>query len=182
MKTSDLASLIESDDWMMDILRTVSDLNLPDWWIGAGFVRSKVWDHLHGIQKRTPLPDIDVIYFDPENISEEKEKELEKILTSKSDAIKWSVKNQARMHSIHGHMPYKSSSQALSHWSETATCIGVRLIKNKLIFTAPWETEDLFNLILRPTKDYDTDRSLFNKRIREKNWLKIWPKLKIVND
>jgi len=36
----DILKLISEDDWMMDILITVKSLNLPDWWVCAGFVRS----------------------------------------------------------------------------------------------------------------------------------------------
>ena len=52
---------------MMEILTTVEKLQLPDSWICAGFIRSKVWDHLHEKEYRTPLADIDVIYFDKVN-------------------------------------------------------------------------------------------------------------------
>lgn len=64
MTKKDILKLIEKDPWMMKVLDTVQQLNLPDWWIGAGFVRSKVWDYLHGYTVRTHLPDIDVIYFE----------------------------------------------------------------------------------------------------------------------
>lgn len=72
----DIIKLISEDDWMMTILATVKSLNLPDWWVCAGFVRSKIWDTLHGYSKRTPLSDIDVIYFDKRNVDESEEKRL----------------------------------------------------------------------------------------------------------
>jgi hypothetical protein len=30
-------------------------INLPDWWVCAGFVRSKIWDTLQGFKERTPI-------------------------------------------------------------------------------------------------------------------------------
>lgn len=43
MKNKDeIISIIREDVWMMEILQSVKTLNLPDWWICAGFVRSKV--------------------------------------------------------------------------------------------------------------------------------------------
>jgi len=60
----DILNLIKKDKWMMNILKIVKDLNLPDWWIGAGFVRNKVFDYLHEYKKRTKLNDTDIIYFD----------------------------------------------------------------------------------------------------------------------
>ena len=40
---------------MMDLLKGAKSLNLPDWWICAGFVRSKIWDVLHGFDERTTI-------------------------------------------------------------------------------------------------------------------------------
>ncbi len=42
-----LKTLLTQDPVRMKILRMARELNLPDCWIGAGFVRSLVWDHLH---------------------------------------------------------------------------------------------------------------------------------------
>ena len=60
-----LIDLIQSDHAMIETLAAVRDLALPDGWIAAGFVRNRIWDHLHGYAEPTPLNDIDVVYFDP---------------------------------------------------------------------------------------------------------------------
>ncbi len=39
-----MVGVIESDQAAMRVLRATADLGLPDWWIGAGFVRNRVWD------------------------------------------------------------------------------------------------------------------------------------------
>ena len=57
----DVVKLIQNDHRMMEIIKAASKLNLPDWWICAGFVRSKIWDTLHGFEKRTNTPDVDVM-------------------------------------------------------------------------------------------------------------------------
>lgn len=190
MKQKDIIDLITQDDWMMEILRTTKKLGLSDWWIGAGFVRSKVWDHLHGYEKRTPIPDIDVIYFDKTDFSEDemskdttlKEIEYEKLLVKMMPGINWSVTNQARIHLFHNHPPYKSASEGLSNWVETATCIGVKLNeKNELVITAPHGAHDLVNLILRPTPNSGATEGKFEERIANKKWLIKWPKLKVVS-
>lgn len=183
MTEKDIIQLIDNDKWMMDVLKAVEKLNLPDWWIGAGFVRSKVWDHLHNYTKRTPLPDIDVIYFDSGNNSEETEKNIERKLAQILPGIRWSVKNQARMHILHNRAPYKNSTEALSQWAETATCVGVKIDNNELSLTAAYGISDLVNLIIRPIPDYDRiyshRLSTFDQRYKSKNWLKKWPKLKV---
>ena len=53
---------------MMDVLRVVRQHQLPDSWVGAGFVRRKVWDNLHGFEEPTPLNDIDVLFFNPNDL------------------------------------------------------------------------------------------------------------------
>lgn len=189
MTKKEIPLLIEQDLWMMAILQAVQRLALPDWWIGAGFVRSKVWDHLHGYSKRTPLPDIDVIYFDKNDFTKKEmqketttaEIQYENRLRERMPEIHWSVTNQARMHVFHKHLPYSSSVEALSRWVETATCIGARLTKdNHVILTAPHGVEDLVGLVLRPTPGVYNDTKRFYERVTKKEWLKKWPKLQIV--
>jgi uncharacterized protein len=183
----DICTLIENDPWMMEILILAKKLELPDWWIGAGFVRGKVWDHLHGYTTRTPLPDIDVIYFEQYNPSAEeimsikrREKMLEEVLMKQRPEIKWSVTNQSRMHLFHNHKPYHTSTEALAQWVETATCVGVTLDNHDhVIITAPRGIDDLIHLILRPTPDNIKDQKTFNNRIYKKQWLTKWPKLRI---
>lgn len=67
----DLLQAVKEDRWMIDILAAARELQLPDSWVCAGFVRSKVWDVQHGFAVRTPLADVDVIYYDPEDLREE---------------------------------------------------------------------------------------------------------------
>lgn len=38
----ELIDIIQNDGWMIDILKTVRNLDLNDCWIGAGFVRNKI--------------------------------------------------------------------------------------------------------------------------------------------
>ncbi|BBH19636.1 hypothetical protein Back11_09810 [Paenibacillus baekrokdamisoli] len=171
---------------MMDILSTVRTLGLPDWWICAGFVRGKIWDVLHDFVSRTATPDIDVIYFDPNDLSETEEKRLEAKLNRLHPNVPWSVKNQARMHLVNDLPPYTSSEDAISKFPETATALGVHLDKhNNLILTARHGIEDVLNMIIRPTPTFIDNKSLtaiYESRLAKKNWLAIWPKLRIDNN
>jgi hypothetical protein len=165
----------------MDVLHAVRSLNLPDWLIGAGFVRNPIWDNLHEYMVPTPLTDIDVAYFDPNDLSEKTEKRYEdKLKTIMNE--NWSVKNQARMAEVdHFSEGYKSTTDAISHWPETATAIGVKIDKNdKIEIVAPYGTDDLMALIIRMTPDFPGGRDYFLKRIEKKEWPVKWPKLKIV--
>ncbi|MDP4086327.1 MAG: nucleotidyltransferase family protein [Bacillota bacterium] len=179
----DIIREIKSDAWMMLILKTVKTLNLPDWWICAGFVRSKIWDLLHGFEGRTPLPDIDVIYFDTKNTDEITEKRLEEKLKVLMSNVPWSVKNQARMHIKSNMSPYSSSIDGISKFPETVTALGVKLDnKNNVILTAPWGVQDVLNLEVKPTPYFCKTKErmeIYKMRVTNKNWKAVWPKLKI---
>lgn len=176
----DLITLIESDAWMMEILRCVEQQQLPDSWVCAGFIRSKVWDYLHDYRDRTPLADIDVIYFDKQLISEEQEKQYEQHLLELLPKEPWSVKNQARMHSVNASEPYQSSIDGIAHFPEIPTAIGVRLTKGVLEMAVPYGIQHLLSGIVAPTPFFYKHTQLheiYQKRIYNKQWQSNWPKL-----
>ncbi|MGR3764068.1 nucleotidyltransferase family protein [Rossellomorea sp. NS-SX7] len=179
----DIIALIQRDNEMMEILNAASELDLPDWWICAGFVRSKIWDALHGFEERTKTPDVDVIYFDDTSMDEAVEKELENELRRMLPGIPWSVKNEARMHVVNYIPPYTSSEDAISKFPETATALGVKLDKrNRLVLTAPCGIEDVLNLQLKPTAYFTETKeraAIYEERVRKKNWKGIWDRITV---
>jgi hypothetical protein len=181
----DIIQVIQEDEWIMDILKAAKSLDLPDWWVCAGFVRSKIWDVLHGFVTRTPLPDIDVVYFDKSNIDEMEEKKLEEKLRNIIPNLPWSVKNEARMHVVNGFPPYSSAVDAISKFPETVTTLGLKLDENnKVVLTAPCGIDDLVNLQVKPTPYFceTKDRGkIYEERIVKKNWKSIWTNINIVH-
>lgn len=170
-----LKEFVFSDVKRLEVLQIVHSLGLKDSWVGAGFVRNLVWDCLHNYKKATVLNDIDVIFFDrslPESHNCVYQKQLEEMLPR----YHWSVKNQAYMHLWHGHAPYNSCQEAISYWVETATCVAVSLSTDFKILS-PYGLEDLFELRLKAVSS--TNYSLMQKRIGNKKWTEIWPKLTI---
>lgn len=121
-------ALLRADPLRMACLRTAQELALPDWALGAGFVRNLIWDHLHHKAEPTPLNDIDLIYLDagdPQGLAEQGHQDW---LAERLPGQRWEVRNQARMHVRQQVAPFASSLAALSHWVEVPTCIGVRLL------------------------------------------------------
>ena len=47
-------SILSEDEFIIQKLKEVKELDLPDCWIGAGFVRNKIWDYLHGFDLDNP--------------------------------------------------------------------------------------------------------------------------------
>ena len=180
MNEQDLIDMIKNDKWMMDVLREADKLNLSDWMIGAGFLRNKVWDKLHNIEREiADTSDVDLVYFDFNN-TEEIDKELSRKMEG-CLGLKWEIVNQSYTHKWHNReIPYKNTSEALSEWVETATCVAVTLVNGEPKICAPHGIDDLVNLIVRPCLSYRNNLDVFYKRVESKDWLKKWPQLKIV--
>lgn len=175
-----LTGMIEKNPQILNALRVVRQLNLPEGCISAGMIRNFVWDEEHGYEKRTPLNDVDVLYYDPSDIREETEKKYENQLKNMDPSIPWSVKNEARMHVRNHDLPYRSVEDAMKHWAETATAVAVRLeCDHTLTVIAPFGLDDLFGLVLREGP-LVADKKAFVQRCADKQWLEIWPKLKLV--
>ena len=177
-----LETLVREDAWTINILETVRSLDLSDWAIGAGFVRALVWDHISS-QPRTRLDDIDVLYFDPDQLSQQQERYYEQALQEQRPDIPWSVKNQARMHLRNNNPPYENTEDAMRFWLETPTAVAVRLEKDgDLTLLAPFGLDDLFNLIIRPTPAGREKMDQFEERLRKKTWLSQWPDIRVIRD
>ena len=176
---SEIARIIAQDPVGMKQLRAVRTLALPDWCIAAGFVRNRVWDHLHGIAPPRPPADIDMLYFDATDLSKDREIEHEKRLDVLLPGLPWQVRNQARMHVWKGLPQHKSTSDAMTYWLETVTAVGVRLeADDTLTVIAPLGTDDLLGLRCRPTAFGRTRRDEYEARIASKRWRELWPKVR----
>ncbi|MFK3766122.1 nucleotidyltransferase family protein [Pseudomonas putida] len=176
---STIQAVISDDPVRRRLLEIVRSLNLPDCWIGAGFVRNAVWDHLHGNASSPVSTDVDVIWFDGMNCTPEQDGALEAILRGQYSNVQWSVKNQARMHVQNDDEPYQSATDAMRYWPETATAVAVRLREDGTFeIAAPLGLDDLFELIIRPVGRFATDKAaIYQDRVKSKSWLDVWPTL-----
>ncbi|KPV42531.1 nucleotidyltransferase family protein [Alicyclobacillus ferrooxydans] len=181
----DVLHLIKDDQLVMTVIRAAKTLGLPDWWICAGFVRSKVWDTLQGFTSRTEVPDVDVIYFNPESVNESEEKQYEAKLRNIVPVVPWSVKNEARMHLVNDIPPYSSAVDAISKFPETVTSLGVKLNDDdELVLIAPHGVEDLFNFHVRPTPYFEETierAQIYETRLLKKNWGATWDKVSVTH-
>lgn len=180
-----LKRLIRSDPLVMAALKAVCELGLQDAWITAGFIRNRVWDHLHGYETPTPLNDVDVIYFDPNRLDPAFEKQLEQTLSAGLPGLPFEVRNQVRMADRNGDAPYRSINDALEHWCETPTAIGARLDPaDQILLIAPLGLSDLFEMIARPTPfalAHPHKLSQYRDRMIKKDWPRLWPRVKVLN-
>jgi hypothetical protein len=185
-KEVQVLELVTAGPWRRRALEAVAALDLPDCWIGAGFLRAPVWDFLHGFERPTPLDDIDVIYFDPAHREPQADQALEPRLEALAPGLPWSVRNQARMHERNGDQAYGSSADALGHWLETPTAVAVRLTAaGRPALLTPFGLDDLLGMVMRPTPHARgrPDRlAAYRRRVETKNWLAVWPKVRVLWD
>lgn len=176
-----LIDILSTNEYLLRDLGLISQLGLPEWYIAAGYVRNRVWDHLHGYPEPTPLNDVDILYYDPDDLAEETEKKYESILREQCHAYNWSCKNQARMHLRNQDEPYLSVEDAMKKWPETATAVGISLNdKGNIVILAPYGLHDLFDLVIRKSPFFE-DEDVFQQRVQGKKWLEKWPQLSIIN-
>lgn len=151
------------------------------WCIGAGAVRSLVWDHLHGFPASTPT-DVDVAYFDPSRVTSEAT--LKATLAARHPDVRWDIVNQAFVHEWSAPCPVvrplTSLEDGLASWPETATAVGVYLDHTgKIGIVAPYGLDDLFDLVLRRSPGVHRPEA-FDERLASKLFRERWPLLHLL--
>jgi hypothetical protein len=177
-----LLELISSEQNAISALKAVRDAGPCGAYIAAGFIRNRYWDSLYGQQESRPDVDIDVVYFDTSDVSKTSERDFETRLETLLPTGIWQVRNQARMHVFGNHLPFGDLEDALPHWSETATAVGLRMRENEeLEVIAPFGLDDLYGHTLRITpsmKQHDPEG--FDIRLAAKGWRERWPDLTVI--
>jgi uncharacterized protein len=182
-----LLEIVAGNRWLTDVLDVVRLVGPPNWVVGAGVIRSVVWDHLHGYDEPTPVNDVDVAFFDPDDATRERDVEVERRLADRMPEVPWEVTNQAGVHLWYeakfGYpiRPLESIEDAVSMWPETATSVGVTVDEDGTPrVVAPLGLDDLLGMVLRRntrqvTYEYFLER-LHAKRITER-----WPLVRVVD-
>jgi uncharacterized protein len=183
---AELERIVHATPWLLDALEAARDVDAPDWVIGAGALRTAVWDHLHGYAEPTELADVDVAFFDPGDLSPERDRAVEGALRERRPEAPWDAKNQAAVHIWYpakfGYEvePLTSTADGVATWPETATCVGVRLDRDDSItVVAPHGLDDLFGLVLRrnPTR---VSVEEYERRLRTKRITERWPRVRVI--
>ncbi|WP_165307445.1 nucleotidyltransferase family protein [Agromyces binzhouensis] len=173
-----VASLLRRDPLRIAALRAVHEELGSRAWITGGFLREGVWDAIEGRPIESPRDDVDVIYFDRRDTTKDAERALQKRLDEREPRIRWSVKNQARMHSINGDKPYDSLADAVSRFPETASAVAVQLNSRGFRFLAPIGMDDLRRMRLRPNAR--ANRAAYERRRPQVEGAGRWSLLEVV--
>ncbi len=151
-----LAQLLAAEPWMAHALEAVAASGLPCAWIGAGAIRDLVWGGYHGGFDPATVKDVDVAYFDAEDITLERDLAAEKVLRGIAPGMPWEATNQAAVHLWYHHYfggppveSFASVHDAVATWPETATCVAVRRGSDGIEVCAPHGAADLLTGVWR---------------------------------
>jgi hypothetical protein len=182
-----LRQILLANAWFSEVLTAVRACNPPSWYVGGGVIRNLVWDHLHGYMQPMPLNDVDVAFYDPDDLSPERDQAVQDQLTDRLPGVPWEATNQAAVHlwyeEAFGYAvpPLHSTEEAIGTWPETVTSIGVRLLWNEqLLVTALCGLDDLFQIVLRRNPSR-VSVAQYRRRVEEKQIRGKWPKVRIVD-
>jgi hypothetical protein len=168
------------------ILERLPDVRLPNWYVGAGCVAQTVWNSLSSRDLVSGINDIDVVYFDSTDLSDDAEARKSEFVRSLFPEIPVDidVKNEARIHLWYERHfgypiePYRSVEEAINAWPTTATAVGIRYDDDgSFAVYAPYGLNDLFGMTVRPNKVQITEEIYLTKARR---WKAYWPGLTIV--
>ncbi|SCX23124.1 hypothetical protein DSM25558_3301 [Agrobacterium sp. DSM 25558] len=181
----ELQAIVSKSPLLSSVLGNWDEIALPDSWLVAGAIAQTVWNHVFGFPHAYGIQDIDIVYFDPDDLSEDSEAEHSaRIRAALSGLPVWiDVKNQARVHSWYeakfGYPinPYTSTAEAITTFPTTAAAVGLRPGHANLELCTPYGLSDLLGAVVRPNKKQIT-REIYEKKIDR--WIKLWPELTIV--
>lgn len=178
-----LGAIMRRTPHLIRALEAARDLNPPEWLISAGAIRDAVWDALHGVPAAIPR-DIDLGFFDPDDLTQAREQEIEAELYSRVPQLPWQAKNQAAVHLWYSRRfgteapPFRSCVEAVATFPETAACVGVRLLPDDdLLIVAPCGLGDLLGCVCRHNAAR-VPASFYQRRVAEKRWRERWPRMR----
>ncbi len=181
-----LREIVFGDSWIMNILRAVREVDIPEGYVGAGAIRSLVWNTLHGYSRMSHSREVDVVYFDSERLGRTVDEQYERKLHSMLSELQWDVTNQAGVHLWYEAKygvpadPLISVEDGLATWPETATAVAIRLKEDATLdVLAPFGLEDLFAMIVR-RNPRRVPLDVYHQRIEQKAFQMFWPNVQIL--
>ncbi|EIZ78434.1 hypothetical protein WSK_2997 [Novosphingobium sp. Rr 2-17] len=181
---SSLRAIVAASPILSTILDRWTSIDLPDCWLSGSAIAQTAWNVAFGLSPEYGLADIDLVYFDDADLSEEGEaREAARIRGLFPDLPLWiDAKNEARVHLWYeakfGYpiAPYQSSEHAISTFPTTAGALAIRPDAAGLSIFAPFGLDDLLSCTVRPNKTQIT-QAIYDGKVAR--WRSCWPQLNI---
>ncbi|AOH85684.1 hypothetical protein AWL63_18810 [Sphingomonas panacis] len=181
-----LRTIVAASPILCTILDRWTSIDLPDCWLSGSAIAQTAWNAAFGLSPEYGLADIDLVYFDDADLSEEGEaRQVARIRGLFPDLPLWiDAKNEARVHLWYeakfGYpiTPYRSSEHAISTFPTTAGAVAIRPGTAGLSIFAPFGLDDLLSYTVRPNKAQIT-QVIYEAKVAR--WQSCWPALTIVD-
>lgn len=181
-------SILEENKDLMIILDYLAKLNLPNFYIAAGSIFQTIWNYYDNRPLNYGIKDIDIIYYDKDNLTKEVEQKLENqiidFLKQQNLNYEVDIHNEARMHLWKKENEnkdidqYQNSEDAIAKWIATVHAIGITKEKGQIKVYAPYGLSDIFSRTIRPIKHKGNSQELYNKKIA--SWQSRFSNLNII--
>ena len=181
-----LIDIIRSQPHLIDVLRGMAALGLPDALLGSGAIYNTVWNVLTGRPALTGINDADVVYFDASDLSYEAEDRVIRRAEAHFAGlpIPVQVRNQARVHLWFPErfgMAYprlSCSADMMLYYASKTHAVAARLeADGEISIHAPFGLDDMFSFRVTPNPALANRETHERKAARAKA---IWPELTIV--
>jgi uncharacterized protein len=186
-RETELVQILSESAWFRRVLEAARSAALPDWLVGGGVIRTLVWDRLSGRSPPTPIPDVDVAFFDPSDLRRKRDEAARRALARVAPDVPWDATNQAAVHTWYRDKfgyevsPLISSADGVATWPETATSVAVRLDAHDHIgVVAPLGLSDLLELVYRRNARR-VSLEEYRRRFREKRVQERWPRVRFID-
>ncbi len=180
--------IIKQNRDLMIILHYIEELKLPNYYIAAGSVFQTIWNYYDNKPLNYGIKDIDIIYYDSDNLSKDTELDLENKIINHFKNLDlnydFDVHNEARMHlwkkenENKNINQYKNSEDAIDQWIATVHAIGVTKENNNIKVYAPYGLSDIFSKTIRPIKHKANSKDLYKRKV--KSWKERFNDLNII--
>ncbi len=184
-EAAELISRLRREPWLLRALDAAATSGLPGAWVGAGVIRDVVWGQLDGGFDPRDVADIDVAYFDPDDLSKARDRAAQAALMERA-SLPWEATNQAAVHTWYheyfGGQPvtaFGSVHDAVATWPETATCVAVRQTGDGIEVCAPHGLGDLLAGIWR-TNPVRVSTAISWARLARQQGRRWWPAVTVV--
>ena len=187
-QNEEMITILKMNSDLMDVLNYIETLKLPNFYIAAGSVFQTVWNFYDKNDLNYNIKDIDVIYFDDNDISVETDIKYYNLINDfcKNKGYKYEidVSNEARMHLWKQEKfnievePYTCSEDAINKWIATVHAIGITKSHDELKIYAPYGLSDIFSKTIRPIKHKYNTKEIYDKKAM--SWNERFDNLNII--
>jgi len=183
---SRLETIVRSSAILSPVLDRWPSISLPDCWLSGSVIAQTAWNEILGFPCHYGLADIDLVYFEADDLSAGAEMcQAVRVCSLLADLPIWTdVKNQARVHLWYNSKfgcavaPYASTLHAIATFPTTAGAVGIRPTPSGLSIFASFGLSDLLGLVVRPNKTQIT-RAIYETKTAR--WRNLWPQLRIAD-